>query len=644
GLLASDPRWAAAFLDRAGRMVQRDKNHACVIGWSMGNESGYGPNFAAVSGFLHALDPTRPVHYEGAQGSPVDPATVDVVSRFYPRVRETYLEPPAPHGVVGAGEERAENARWERLRDLADNPLEKRPILTSEYAHAMGNAVGNLPEYWQEIYDEPQLAGGFLWDWADQGVWRRTPDGESYLAYGGDFGDVPNLGAFCLNGVVFADRGLTPKYHEVRKVYQPVQIECLSASRDRPIVRIANRCDHADLTRYDVSWQVASDGLVVAEGQLQPLEVAPGEAEQRELPLARLVPEGLAGECFLRLALTHREATPWAVVGEEFAWEQLALDVPPDSSKANGAASIASREVKSREVEGSEADGMVTVVTDRLRYAFARHSGLLVELSCDGAPSLVSTDERPAGASLQVFRAPTDNDRGFGKWLAKNWEEAGLARPVRTLLEFSWRQQANEVVVESRHRYAVEDGAFVQVSRWRLAPDGAEATFVLEPEGELPPLPRIGVAFQSAPRLEQVVWYGHGPHENYADRKAACDVGVWRSTVSEQYVAYPRPQETGNKEGVRWWELRDEEGRGLRFTSLGAPLAASALHYACDDLAAARHAHELTPRKESILSLDARQCGLGNSSCGPGVLAKYAVPVQPYEVKVRITPAHAAPR
>lgn len=220
GTLASTPDWGDAFLDRAIRMAERDKNHPSIIFWSLGNESGYGPNQAAMSAWLHEFDPTRPVHYEGAQGLP-DPSTVDVISRFYPRVMQEYLNPGIPEG---SDQERAENARWERLLEIAQREGDRctwvgsdggpRPVLTSEYAHCMGNALGNFKEYWDEINSNKRMLGGFIWDWVDQGIIK---DGK--VLYGGDFGDKPNLHAFCMNGVVMSDRTLTPKYYEVQAVY-----------------------------------------------------------------------------------------------------------------------------------------------------------------------------------------------------------------------------------------------------------------------------------------------------------------------------------------------------------------------------------------------------------------------------------------
>ena len=232
GTLASTPDWADAFLDRVVRMAERDKNHPCIIFWSLGNESGYGANHAAMSAWLHEFDPTRPVHYEGAQGGASvradgsrtehDPQTVDVVSRFYPRVMQDYLNPGIPEG---SDQERAENARWERLVEIANRVGDRctwegsdggpRPVLTSEYAHSMGNALGNFKEYWDEIVAHPRLLGGFIWDWVDQEI---SDKGSSFL-YGGDFGDKPNLHAFCMNGIVMSDRTLTPKYYEVQAVY-----------------------------------------------------------------------------------------------------------------------------------------------------------------------------------------------------------------------------------------------------------------------------------------------------------------------------------------------------------------------------------------------------------------------------------------
>ena len=281
GTLASTPDWYAAFMDRAVRMAERDKNYPSIVMWSMGNESGYGPNFAAISAWLHDFDPTRPVHYEGAQGvdGNPDPKTVDVISRFYTRVKQEYLNP----GIAeGEDKERAENARWERLLEIAERTNDDRPVMTSEYAHSMGNALGNFKEYWDEIYSNPRMLGGFIWDWVDQGIYKELPDGRIMVAYGGDFGDKPNLKAFCFNGLLMSDRETTPKYWEVKKVYAPVQ---LAVNNGQLIV--TNRNHHIDLSQYRCLWTLTIDGKQKEQGEITLPKVAPGESETITLPAFR---------------------------------------------------------------------------------------------------------------------------------------------------------------------------------------------------------------------------------------------------------------------------------------------------------------------------------------------------------------------
>ncbi len=278
GFLANDPRWHNAFLDRAIRLAERDKNHPSVIIWSMGNESGYGPNFAAISGWLHAFDPTRPVHYEGAQGNPLDPPTVDIIGRFYPRLTtEAYVKPDAPW-----------NTRWDKLLEIAQRTNDNRPVLATEYAHAMGNAVGNLQEYWNEIYSNPRMLGGFIWEWVDQGLHKTAPDGTVYTALGGDFGGVPNHGGFCIKGLVFDDRTVQPKYWEVKKVYQPVRIEPVSLTPAKVTVKVTNRNSFLNLNAYAVRWSVMSDGVVLQSGVLKPVDGGPGKQVEMKIPVGKI--------------------------------------------------------------------------------------------------------------------------------------------------------------------------------------------------------------------------------------------------------------------------------------------------------------------------------------------------------------------
>jgi beta-galactosidase len=439
GTLTSTSDWNDAFMDRCIRMAERDKNHPSIIFWSLGNESGYGPNHAAMAGWLHEFDPTRFVHYEGAQGDP-DPSTVDVISRFYPRVKQEYLNPGIPQG---SDAERAENARWERLLEIAERTNDTRPVLTSEYAHCMGNALGNLKEYWDEINSNKRMLGGFIWDWADQGL-RRV--GGGYL-YGGDFGDQPNLKAFCLNGIVMSDRTLTPKYYEVQAVY---------GQGKHPLP--------------------------------QPLPYKPKKSKSKPLT--------------------------------------------PD----------------------------------------------LIQLV--------------SNIRTQVFRAPTDNDKSFGNWLAKDWKNCGL-------------DTLNLPVTTEQH--------------------DNELTFTFDIPDGLPELPRIGIVIELPREYELLTWYGRGPWDNYPDRKESCPIGLWKSTVSEQYVHYPRPQDSGNHEDCTMIELKTKKGKTLRIEAVDKPFSFSALPYSAQYIASKTHDYELEDQGHTYLSIDCAVLGLGNSSCGPGVLKKYAI-------------------
>ena len=631
GTLTNDPRWAPAFLDRAIRMAERDKNHPSVIFWSLGNESGYGPNHAAMSAWLREFDPTRPIHYEGAQGTPHDPATVDVISRFYPRVMEAYLNPGVP---ADSSAERAENARWERLLEIALRPGDDRPVLTSEYAHAMGNAIGNLKEHWDEIYWHPRMLGGFLWDWVDQGFWKTAPDGRRFIAYGGDFGDKPNLKAFCLNGVIFADRTLPPKYFEVQKVYAPVAIAPRNLRPFETEVRVFNRHHHVNLREFELRWTVTCDGETVQQGVLDPLDVPPGEAREVRVPVARIDAPRPGADTWLRVSCHQRVETAWAPAGFEIGWDQMLMEVPATEPPP----AIVVRDLGGPGVTADIAGKHLLVRGRDFSATFDETTQSLISLIYGGREVLAG----PSGL-LQVWRAPTDNDKGFGQWLARDWREAGLDRMERRVMSHGRFETGPgafgyEVVAESRGAA----GAITHRARWTVRTDGSiDCVNEFTPSGNLPPLPRLGVTLVLAPGLEQFRWYGHGPLENYADRKESMPVGVWSSTVAARYTPYPRPQETGNHEGVRWLALTDVEGRGLLVSAPGEPMAVSALHFTAADLTAAAHTVDLRPRAETILSLDARMSGLGNSSCGPGVLARHAVPAQPYRLHFVIRPAPA---
>ena len=571
GTLASTPSWGAAMLDRAVRMAERDKNYASVVCWSLGNESGFGANHAAMAGWLHTMDPTRPVHYEGAQGTDGDrdPDCVDMISRFYPRVRQAYLNPGIPEG---SDQERAENARWERLLDHAERTDDQRPVLTSEYAHCMGNALGNLQDYWDEIYSNRRMLGGFIWDWADQGIYRKTDDGRQMVAYGGDFGDKPNLKAFCLNGIVMCDRAVTPKYKEVKRVYAPFRF-----TLDGAMLSVHRLYSEIPLSDYQFTYEITDNGRVVKRGLLSS-NFSDTNDSAILCDVSQLYTKKSDHDIRLTVDVTLAQATDWAPKGFVVSSEQFALNDRP----------------------------------------------LSVAETRKGKPSkraLADIGE----IGFEAFRAPTDNDRSFGNWLAKDWS--------RQHLDSARVEDLGEGVKE----YHYANGSILVRTETRNVADGVlEISQQYELRGELPELPRLGMLLRLPGSYDQVEWYGRGPEENYPDRKLSCHVGLWKLPVAATYTHYPRPQDSGNHEDCTIVTLRGK-GRAIRVTAIDTPFSFQALPYSATAIATTAHDCDLQGDGHTYLHIDCAVLGLGNSSCGPGVLKKYAIDkTKRHTLRVRI--------
>ena len=543
GTLTSTSDWNAAFMDRAIRMAERDKNHACVIFWSLGNESGYGPNHAAMSAWLREFDPTRFIHYEGAQGDP-DPATVDVISRFYPRVKQDYLNP----GIAeGSDTERAENARWERLLEIAERTNDNRPVMTSEYAHCMGNALGNFKDYWNEIYSNKRMLGGFIWDWVDQGI----IDKNGHIHYGGDFGDQPNLKAFCLNGIVMADRTVPAKYYEVKHVYSPVQFAVHGND-----IWVTNRNHHISFDTFRCFFNVQENGQTVKQGSLSLPNLLPGDsAIITHLSDYRYHKDK---DVRLNIKVTRDDQT---IITEQFPL----------------------------------VDHILAVTTEKRK--------IRTRLSMP-----------PFQIEPQFFRAPTDNDKSFGNWLAKDWTKHRIDSP-RVI-----RPDNNTYIYE----YAY--GSIETKSKITPLKDGTlELEYSFECRGSLPELPRMGIVMKLPKNYHQVSWYGRGPWENYPDRKESCHIGQYKSNVAEMFTHYPRPQDNGNHEDCSEVIISNDSGESLRVSAIDVPFSFSVIPYSAQQLASVAHDFELPESDGTYLSIDCAVLGLGNSSCGPGVLKKYRI-------------------
>jgi beta-galactosidase len=588
--LGNNPAWLETHLDRTRRMVATRRNHPSVVIWSLGNEAGPGSNFAAAGRWVRGNDPTRPVHYER------DNSVADVESTMYPGVDY----------VVQAGKSAS-----------------TKPFFVCEYAHAMGNAVGNLREYVDAFRKYDRIVGGCIWDWVDQGLRRKTPDGKGwYWAYGGDFDDFPNDGNFSCNGLVPPDRSATPKLYEVKKVYQPFSISSAEPSSGRFTVR--NHYSFLDLRDFAIAWSLQEDGRVLAQGKLGVVDCAPLGQQTVSFALPRSMPKPGA-ERFLTLRIRARKASLWAPAGHEVAWQQFRLESNPNpaqlvriDSKRNAAWAFDTRRFP--------ADRLAIRRTDRKFLAvFNRRTGVLERYAPDGTTLLGGT-----GMRLNVTRALVDND----VWLRDAFVKSGMAQLQPICRSLTTRQGNDKrlLVVMSDVDWLGPKGiGFRQSVQYTLVPDGSILIDqTLTAIGNVPALPRLGMRWTVPATHTGFNWMGRGPSESYPDRKEAMDVGVWRGRVTDQYVSYVRPQENGNKEDCRWSALLDSKGSGLLVVSEDGPMAMAASHFLPEDLDAARHRqgqerrfNRLIPRKEVFFTVDWKQMGLGGASCGPEPLGPY---------------------
>ena len=581
GELSNHPLWAHAYMERATRMVLRDKNHPCVLFWSLGNESGCGPHHAAMSAWIHMYDPTRLVQYESGQPGP---EVSDIFCPMYP------------------------DLNW--IRHVLADPAEKRPIILCEYAYAKGNSTGNFFKFWDLVDAEPRFQGGCIWDWHDKALIAAAPNGQPYYAYGGDFGGDFNYKQdnedpqMCCNGIVGPDLVPHPGAYEVKKVQAPVSVRPISKS-DTLAGKLVlwNKYHSLDLGHLDISWELIEDGQVIQSGSFPAPKLEPGQKGEFLIPFTQPDPLTPGAEYFLNLHFTLNQDLPWASRGHEVTWEQFLLpfDVPGKPIVAiSSMHGLMMKETPSNlSIQGQ--DFLVT---------FRKDEGSLHSFQSRG------TELVKSGPMENYYRAPTDIDLLMGNPPANihKWRQAGIDKLERKVLSFEALQVNSKVVqVRTCTRICAVDKA-----------DGIDSEIVYRVFGNgeivienkvlvnshLPFLPRIGLEMILPAAFDRLTWYGRGPHENYVDRKHGAAMGLYRSTVAEQYTPYVFPSECGGKEDVRWLALTDATGVGLLVTALDR-LHIDALHFSIRDLEKARHTYDLTPREEVVFHLDGWHMGVG---------------------------------
>ncbi|CAG5012796.1 Beta-galactosidase [Dyadobacter sp. CECT 9275] len=597
-ILADNPRWKSAFLARANAMIERDKNHPCVVIWSLGNESGMGQNFVSMADFIHLADPSRPIHYEGRKDySPTSLSSFDIISVMYPSLKDM-----------------AELVKKDRTR----------PLIVCEYAHGMGNSIGNLKEYWDVIERNPTMQGGFIWDWVDQGLRLKKTDGSAYWDYF-NYIDGANAG----DGLVNPDRTPQPELSEVKKVYQYIKFDSPDTLKaGQKLITIRNAYDFITLANYEVVWTLLENGKIIGKGNLPPLNLAPQQTQQISIPFQLPASPKPGVEYFLNISFVQKVAADWAPKGHETAWQQFVVQVP---SAAKSTISLS----KNTGLRISHVSSTRLQITGQLfSVLFDKKQGGLVSFKN-------KQEEMLQGPVYPDFwRVSTDNDEG-GKnaSFAAQWRKAGLD----TLELISSDLKTDRINTHAQrvtftNIYKISGGEVQMSAVYTVYATGdIHVDNRYNFSGQWPFLAKIGSRFQMPHTFNKIQWYGRGPHETYADRKTSGRVGMYNGTVADQHFSYISPQENGNKTDVRWALLTNSDGLGILAVS-DSVFNINVHDYSARELQAAKaRGAVLTRGNSTTVNIDLAQMGLGgDDSWSPRVHDQYRIPAKAYRYAYRL--------
>ena len=568
GHIANDSTWTAQWIDRGKRMVERDKNQPCIIMWSMGNEAGDGTNFVKLYDWIKARDNTRPVVYQPAWYE----RHTDVVFPMYKNI--------------------------EFISDYASKKTEK-PLILCEYAHAMGNSVGNLQDYWDTFEKYKALQGGFIWDWVDQVILKTDENGTDYWAYGGDFGTefAENDSNFCANGLIAADRTINPHMHEVKKVYQPVKFEADNLSHGR--IKVTNRYDFVDLNHLDFEWFVKGNDKTISSGKMGKLDLMAGESQKLTFSLSGIIPES-GVEYFLMIRAKTNQNHPLISKGHIVAWEQFQLPISRE---------LTTTPLTDMPIIILNTDAGIEVHGKAFYVLFNRATGQIKQYIYNGIEIFINPIE------ANFWRAPNDNDLGNGMpkrtRLWKNVNDSlktevisgevidGFARVV-------FKSSYPSINLNLISVYQVYGNGIINIdNKYSMA------------DTSLPEIPRIGIKMSLPGDFDEVTWFGRGPHESYIDRKTSAAVGLYHGSVWDQTFQYVRPQETGNKTDVRWMALSNGK---IGLMAKGSPSFDGSVHqYPYEDLdyvpKGQKHGKLNLQQKDQVdWLIDLKQMGVGGDN------------------------------
>jgi len=597
-ILAADPRFEKAFVDRMQLMVERDKNFTCIFMWSLGNESGHGGNHIKMAEWARQRDQSRLLHYEGATGwgkNEIDSSYLDVISKMYPPVSEF-------EEVI--------------LKDKKD----KRPYLLCEYSHAMGNGPGDLKDYWDVIYKYPRFSGGFVWEWTDHGIKTTTEDGTPYYAYGGDFNDHPNDGNFCVDGLVYPDRTPHTGLLELKNVIKPFRTEVVDLSKGE--IKVTNLYDFIDSSSLVLEWTLEKDGEAIATGEVNNLVIKPQKSKKILLPYD--YPQTADGKYFLTVAYLQKESTPWAEKNYELGFDQFELPLGKVEKRKISVNSLQDLSLVKSE-EG------ITILGHDFEYVYSYRLGTFTSMKYRGLDLIRKPLE------FNIWRAPTDNDM----YIRKKWQEDGFERAKSHIYSTEIiKETAKELVLNTKLSlggYLVKPALWLNCT-WKVYGNG---DVLVETDAKVREgmsfLPRFGIQFTMPEGNESVEYFGYGPHESYMDKHRSTRKSRFATTVDAMHEDYLMPQENGSHYSTDWAIVSNHQEIGLLFVGM-EDFSFHASHYTPQDLTEADHPYKLKKRKETMVHLDYKMSGVGSNSCGPELLPQYRFSETEFTYKVKIKP------
>ena len=591
--ITDDETWKDAYVDRSVRMVKRDRNHPSIIMWSMGNESAFGCNFRSAAEAIRELDDTRLVHYEGDFEAEV----TDVYSTMYTRLKG--------------------------LKEIAEYQIKgDKPHVMCEYGHAMGNGPGGLKAY-QDMYRKyKRLQGGFLWEWYDHGIYTEEKD-KKYYKYGGNYGDFPTNGNFCIDGILMPDRTPSPGMEEYKQIIAPVEITAVEGSMNK--LQIRNYYDFLNLDTTTLYWEVKAEDQTIQDGTVEGLSVAPHEGKIIALPITAFELQENT-DYYLNLTVCQKEERNYAPAGYEIKKVQIPMQIRKDGFSVRETAD---------KLQVTEGQGGLTVENSRVTAKFSTVFGKLISFGKDGKEYLTE------GPRMNVYRATIDNDMYKKEdWMNKYF----IQKPVEETEYVSCLKEDDKVIVRIGTFFSCYNQSWgfecdYTYTVYSCGQMKVEIQGKAVQRGKLEPafLPRIGVIMKGNKNFQKTMWYGMGPGESYVDSKAASIMGIYENTVDGMMTDYVFPQENGHHEQVKWFRIGD--GKDGLLCKMEEKLGLNLANYTDESLEKAQHPFEIEKADDVIIHLDYRQSGLGSNSCGEEQLEENKVKLQDFAMAFTVQAA-----